>query len=386
MIKESRMSNAITPSLTRKLFNMAQEIGKDVIDLTLGDPDVATPEPIKSAACDAIMAGKTRYSANAGLLDVRAAYGIFFERHYGFSIDASKNIIATVGGMEGLFLSLAAIVDVGDEVIILAPYYVNYFQMINMFGGKAVVIDRIGKTTEELLCDIQHHVTNRTVAMIINSPCNPVGDVLSDDLIDGIARIAKRSDIIVISDEVYSSLIFDGKKHSSILTRSDMEDKTILIDSCSKRFAMTGWRIGFAVGPEQIISRMTKMQENVAACAALPSQYAAIRAYSEDYDYSYIRNEYERRRNVLYNGLCSIQGIKPIKPEATFYCFTDISETGLGCEEFSYLLLKEGHVAVVPGIAYGNQYCNYIRIAFTQKEEQLILALQRIKEMCNKFL
>lgn len=287
-MKESLMSKAVTPSLTRKLFDMALEIGDDVVNLTLGDPDVLPPEEIRKAACQAIMEGKTRYSANAGLAEVRKAYAGFFEKQYGYAINPFENVITTVGGMEGIFLGLSALVDEGDEVIVLGPYYVNYYQMIHMCGGKAVVIDRIGKNDEELVNEINNNVSEKTVAIIINSPCNPVGDILSKAVIDGIADIAYKTNILVISDEVYNSLIYDGKKADSILSRDGMQERTLLIDSCSKRFAMTGWRVGFAVGPKALIANMTKMQENVAACAPLPSQYAAIKAYSGDFEVYYL--------------------------------------------------------------------------------------------------
>lgn len=383
-MKESLMSKAVTPSLTRQLFNMALEIGDDVVNLTLGDPDVLPPEEIRKAACEAIMQGKTRYSANAGLADVRNAYASFFKNQYGYVINPLENVITTVGGMEALFLSLSSLVDEDDEVIIIEPYYVNYYQMIHMCGGKAVVINRMGKTEGDLIKEISNSVNDKTVAIIINSPCNPVGDILSKTIIDGIADIANRKDILVISDEVYNSLIYDGKQADSILFREGMKERTLLIDSCSKRFAMTGWRVGFAVGPKELIANMTKMQENVAACTPLSSQYAAIKAYSGDFDYSYIHDEYEHRRNLVYDALCKMPGLKPIKPEATFYCFVDISETGLNCEQFAYQLLERKHVAVVPGKAYGETCGNYVRIAFTLKDELLNKAMNRIAEFCEE--
>ncbi len=385
-MKESKMSKAVTPSLTRKLFNMALDIGDDVINLTLGDPDILPPREVREAGCEAIMSGKTRYSANAGLLELRKIYGSFFLEQYGIEINPLENIIVTVGGMEALFLSLSSMIDYNDEVIVLSPYYVNYYQMIHMCGGKAVVINRMGKSSDSLIREINNNITERTIAIIVNSPCNPVGDIVCKEVIDGISTIAYEKNLFIISDEVYSSLIFDGKKHDSIISRRGMLERTIVIDSCSKRFAMTGWRVGFAVGHKDIISRLIKMQENVAACAPLPSQYAAIKAYSGDVDYKYIQKEYERRRNIVYDALTKIRNINPIKPEATFYCFVDISRTGLKCEDFAYRLLKQKHVAVVPGKAYGEEYDDYVRIAFTLKEELLNEAMKRIKDFCEEFI
>ena len=379
-MKVSMMSDAVTPSLTRKLFNMALEIGQDVINLTLGDPDVLPPVEIREAACKAIMDGATRYSANAGLDQTRKAYSSFFKREYGMDVDPTKNVIATVGGMEALFLSLASMVDKGDEVIILAPYYVNYLQMIRMCGGTAIIIDRLGKDVNELVQEISFNCSKRTQAIILNSPCNPVGDMLPSALLDSIAEIAIQHNLIVISDEVYSSLIYDGKTSDSIITRKGMQARTIVIDSCSKRFAMTGYRIGFAVGPEECIANMTKMQENVAACAPLPSQYAAIAAYTGEIEYTYINKEYEKRRNLVYSRVKEMPRLNPIYPEATFYCFVDVTETGMDSEEFAYRLLEEKHVAVVPGIAYGENYSHFVRIAFTLNHDLLDSAMNRLEE------
>ncbi len=383
-MKQSKCARSVTPSLTRKLFNMAQEMGDDVINLTLGDPDLLPPEEIRKAACEAIMAGHTRYSANAGLLMLREAFACFFKRQYGVMIEPAKNVIATVGGMEALFLSISALVDAGDEVIILEPYYVNYHQMLNMCGGVAVSVNRYGKSDDELMDMIGDAITNRTVGIVLNSPCNPTGDILSGNVLDEIAKLACANDLFVISDEVYSSLVYDGKKCESIYTRPGMTERTIVIDSCSKRFAMTGWRMGFAVGPEDIIANMTKMQENVAACAPVPAQYAAIKAYKEDFDYSYIQKEYQMRKDQLVAALKDIPKIHFQEPDATFYCFVDVSETGLDAEQFAYQLLKKQHVAVVPGAAYGEHYKYYIRIAFTLNQKMLTEAMQRMKAFCEE--
>ena len=384
-MKISKMADGVTPSLTRKLFNMAQEIGEDVIDLTLGDPDIPPHENIRRAASDAVINGKMRYSANAGLIELRSEYANFFKKQYGISLDPKRNVIATVGGMEALFLALASIIDPGDEVVVLAPYYVNYVQMIKMLGGTAVVVDTLNKSDERVSSDIKNAVNEKTVSIIINSPCNPTGEIISPYILDSIAKIACESDILVISDEVYNSLVYDGNVAESIITRPNMQPRTVLVDSCSKRFAMTGFRIGFAVGPKKIISAMTKMQENVAACAPVSSQYAAIEAYSESFDNSYIKETYEKRRNILVSMLDEIECLSYKTPKATFYCFVDIAKTGMDAENFCYELLKNAHVAVVPGNAYGEKYKNYIRIAFTLKEEKLIEAMKRIKDFCRRF-
>lgn len=379
-MKTSRFADAVTPSLTRKLFNMARSMGGDVIDLTLGDPDVPTPDEIRNAALEAISLSESlHYSANAGLPKLREVYYRFFNANYHASINPDKNLIVTVGGMEALFLALSSVIDSGDEVIITAPYYVNYLQMIKMFGGVPVIIERFGRPDEDVSHDIRNAVTSRTAGIIINSPCNPSGDIYSDKLLESIADIAIKNNLAVISDEVYNSLVFDGLKASSIYNIEGMPERTVIIDSCSKRFAMTGWRVGFAVGPEDIISNMIKLQENVAACTPLPSQYAAIRAYSGNFDYSYIRETYQIRRDILVNELADIPGLSCVPPKAAFYAFVNIKASGLKSEEFAYSLLEHEHIAVVPGITYGEGYDDYIRLAFTVSNDKLREAMKRFK-------
>ena len=383
-MKISKMANAVEPSLTRKLFNKAKEYD-DVIDLTLGDPDLVPPENIRSAACRAIMDGKTKYSANAGLPELRNAIADTMKREYSISVDPTAEIVVTVGGMEGLYLALSTIIDDGDEVIIPAPYYVNYVQMVKMCGGIPVIVD-----TEEdsgfsvKPQDILAKITPKTVAIIVNTPCNPTGEVLSGTILDGIAKIAVEHNLVVIADEVYRTLIYVNKKHESIITRPGMKERTILIDSLSKRYSMTGYRLGFTVAPAELIVNMTKMQENLVACAPLPSQYAAIEAYGNNSDYHYIVDEFSKRRNYLADAINDMGIIYCRKPAATFYLFVNISKTGLKSEEFAYKLLESVQVAVVPGIAYGKKYDNYIRIAFTLEVPRLMKAVERIKKFLGE--
>jgi aminotransferase len=377
-MKISKRANVIEASLTRKLFNMAAGLDH-VIDLTLGDPDLLPPENVRTAGCQAIMQGKTRYSANAGLIVLRKQYAAFVTHEFGISVDPGEQIIVTVGGMEGLFLALSSLIDEGDEVIVLGPYYVNYMQMIRMCNGTALVADVYGMNDEERLHAIARVLTDKTKGMIINNPCNPSGEVLSAKFLEQVAQLVVQHNLFIVSDEVYSSLIFDGKKHTSLLCFPGMMERAVLIDSCSKRFSMTGWRVGFAIGPKEVIASMTKMQENVAACAPLPSQYAALEAYSERTNRSYILETFQRRRDTLFTGLSVCPNISCRKPEATFYAFVDISRTGYTSEAFAYELLQEEHVAVVPGKAYGSNYDGFIRIAFTVDEEVLKEACIRIR-------
>ena len=379
----SNTANAVEPSLTRKLFNMAKEYN-DVIDLTLGDPDIPPSQKIRSAACEAIMQGKTRYSANAGLPQLREAIANNFKNEYGIKIEPLNNVIVTVGGMEALFLSLTCIINPGDEVIILAPYYVNYKQMVSMCSGVPVVVNTreengFAVSTEML----EKVITDRTKAIIINTPCNPTGAVLGKESLEAIASLAKKYDFAVISDEVYRCLIYDDAKHQSIVNLPDMLERTVVVDSFSKRFAMTGYRVGYAIAPADFTAAMIKLQENVAACAALPSQYAGIEAFESCVNDTFIKDEFQNRRDYLYNAINNIKGLSCIKPAATFYLFVNIKETGLDALTFAYKLLEQQHVAVVPGVAYGEEYKDYVRIAYTMKIDVLREAINKIEQFVS---
>lgn len=373
----SEKSMAIEPSLTRQLFNLAHQY-EDVIDLTLGDPDIMPEEGIRKAAAAAIMDGKTRYSANAGLFEVRSEIAKMFSDEYKLKLDPSTNLLMTVGGMEALFLALAAVINDGDEVIIQAPYYVNYVQMVRMCGGIPVLIE----TTEEdnfsfTAADVRKRITSHTVAMILNTPCNPTGQVLSGSLLDELADLFIQKDILVITDEVYRTLIYKGV-HESIITRPGMLERTVLVDSLSKRFAMTGYRVGFAAGSEKWIAAMVKMQENVAACAPLPSQYAALEAYREYRNDTTICAVFSERARTVESILNKSSVIHCIPYVATFYLFVNIQKTGMKSLDFAYRLLEKEHVAVAPGVAYGRAYDSYIRIACTLDKDKLVSAAYKI--------
>lgn len=377
-MKISRKADVIEPSLTRDLFNRALKLD-DVINLTLGDPDLPPPLSVCDAACAAIQAGKMRYSANAGLLELRKVIADSFTKEYGLTCNPAENIIATVGGMEALYLALSSIIDPGDEVIILAPYYVNYVQMVRMNGGVPVIVESSEENGFAVNVEaLEERISPKTVAIVINTPCNPTGTVLPCSVLEKIADLSQRYDLLVISDEVYKSLIYDEAKHCTILSLPGMSDRTVLIDSLSKKYAMTGWRLGWAIGPNAIIAAMTKMQENVAACAPLPSQYGAIEALKSDTDIAYIRDTFAKRRDLVFRKLNECSKLSALKPAATFYIFVNIRKTGLKSLDFALKLLDAQHVAVVPGVAYGKAYDDYIRIAFTHDVSVLSEACDRI--------
>ena len=382
----STMAEGIKPSLTRTLFNMAKAYD-DVIDFTLGDPDVPTHQKIKDAGCKAIQDSKTRYSQNAGLLELREVISDYYIRKEGFEYDPISEIMVTVGAMEGLYLALLSITNPGDEYIIPAPYYVNYGQMVHMCGGVPVIVD---KPAEEPLSfrveDIEAAITPKTKAIIINTPSNPSGKIISWNKIGKLAELAKKHDLYVISDEVYKCLIYGENKFKSIVSIEGMRERTILTNSLSKEFCMTGWRIGYVLANKEIVANMTKLQENVCACAPLPSQYAAIEALSNKEDYSAnMKSIFSERRDALVSGINSIKGLSCTPPDATFYLMVDISKTGLKSFDFACKLLESVHVAVVPGVTYGQSCDNYVRIAFTKNVDVIKQGVERIATFMSQF-
>lgn len=378
----SESSKAISPTLARKLFMMAKEYD-DVIDFTIGDPDIVTDKEICKAAYNASLNGHTRYSANAGIPELRNTIAKRLNEDYNtdFNLD---NIAITVGAMEALYLSLMALINKNDEVIILAPYWIQYENMVKILNGKPIVIDKFtNKDSFEIdLEKLKRAISHKTKAIIINSPNNPSGYVYSAQFLKEIADIACKNDICIIADEVYNTLVYD-EKYVSVLDICN-KDNVILINSCSKTFAMTGWRVGYLAANSDFIKVIIKLQQNVANCASTPSQYAALEAFEKfDYYSSLVKDEFEKRRDVLVKELKNIELLKFKIPKGTFYCFIDISKTNMKSEEFAFSLLKEKQVAVIPGIAYGSSFDNYIRLAFTLEEEKIILGINRLKEFLN---
>lgn len=380
-MKISKMAKSIEQSLTRKLFDKAKQY-QNVIDFTLGDPDFQTPERIKAAGCAAISAGKTKYSANAGLLELRQAISNRVFAETGVRYKADGEVIVTVGAMEAIYLSLCCMIDPGDEVIILAPYWINYRHMVQMCGGIPVIVDTDPeKNFAPDAAAVEKAITPKTVAVILNSPNNPTGIVYDQSMVREMCSITQKHDLILLWDECYKTIVYDGKEFATPLQFDGMRERLVLINSCSKAYSMTGWRLGYAAAPEGLVRQMTKLQENIAACASLPSQYAAIEAFSNDCsETGAMVEELDCRRSLIVNGLNAIPRLHCHAPDGTFYAFANISETGLQSEEFAYQLLESQQVAVVPGITYGQCCEGFIRIAYTMSEEKIADGLSRIKK------
>lgn len=380
----SDMANRIKPSLTRKLFDMAKQY-ENVIDFTLGDPDYETPDYIKQAGCDAILGGRTKYSANAGLQDLRNVIAARIKKETSIDYDPETEIQITVGAMEGIYLTLCCLINPGEEVIIPAPYWVNYKHMTEMLNGVPVFVE--AKEEHDFVVtaeSLRAVITDKTRVIIINSPNNPTGTVYDYDTLMEISKIALEKDITIIFDECYKSIVYDGEKFVSILDCPGMKEHAVIVNSCSKRYAMTGWRVGYLAGPKELITNLPKLQENIAACAPLPSQYAAITALAgDDAASDEMCRGYESRRNVLVEGINSIEKLSCKYPRGTFYAMVNIKKTGLGSEEFAYALLQAVQVAVVPGVTYGEASEGYVRIAYTMNEDKIKEGLRRINQFVN---
>lgn len=375
----------VEPSPPRAIFDLAAKY-TDVVDLTLGDPDLPPPLNVREAACRAIMEGKTRYSANAGLIELRRAIAADLKRSSGMEIDPASEVIVTVGAMEASFLTLYTMLSPGDEVVIHAPYWINYSQVVRSLGATPVFVYTRPEDNFELQVeDLERVITPKTRLVVLNYPNNPSGAILPETTLEKIAKLAVEKDFAVLSDEIYESLIYDRTPCRSIRSFPGMAERTVIINGMSKRFAMTGWRLGWAIAPADLIAQMTKMQENIVACAPLPAQYAGIEALRDDSGSSAIRDEFRTRRDVIYNGINQIPKLKCLPIPATFYAIVDVSQTGLTGKEFAFKLLETEKVAVVHGSAYGgNNYDNFIRIAFTMKEERLKEALRRIRKFVEE--
>lgn len=384
-MKYSTMAENIPASSIREMMVRAAAM-KDVISFAVGEPDFVPPDSVIEAAKTALERCDTKYAPGAGLTELRDIYADYLTEETGVSYKGD-NIIVTAGGMASLFLGLLCMVNPGDEVLVSAPYFSNYTQMIDMCHGVAVPVE-VYEEDDFVLTPkaVQSAITPKTKALILNSPCNPTGGTITQTALEGIAQLAKEYDLNIISDEVYSHILFDDEEYHSIASLPGMADKTLIVDSCSKTFAMTGFRVGFGAGPEHLIALMTKLTEGVYSAGVTISQRAAIEAFRSGLDYcEAMRREYERRRDYIYTAINKIRGLFCIKPKGAFYVFVNISGTGLDAGEFANRLLEEQHVAVVPGDNFGSREGNrYIRISYAAGIEDIKEGVERISAFCSK--
>jgi len=363
----------------RAMFDKAKNFPGS-INLGIGEPDLNTPIEVIEEGCKALCSGKTRYTANAGIIELRIEIAKHLNR-YNLSFNPESEIIVTVGGMGALALCLLVTVNPGDEVLLQDPQWLNYFSQIKFCGGIPVLVPVYEENEFKLSPEsIKKRITNRTKILMLNSPNNPTGAVLDYNDLKNIARLAKEYDLLVISDEVYSTFVYDEVKHHSIASINGMQERTVVVNSFSKSFAMTGWRIGFAAGNKQIIEKMVRLQENLVACANASSQYAAIKALSIFNKTDKMIEIYKKRRDIIVDGLNGIRGISCYKPKGSFYAFPNVKKIGKNSETVANELLEKANVITIPGSAFGPHGEGYLRISYANSEENLKEAVKRIKK------
>lgn len=374
---------SLKPSGIRKFFDIVSEM-KDAISLGVGEPDFDTPWFIRDEGIFSLERGRTFYTSNAGLKDLRKEISNYIKRTQGIEYDPDNEIIVTVGGSEGIDIGLRAVINPGDEVIIPQPSYVSYEPCAILADAKPVIINLKAENEFRLKPkELLDAITEKTKILILPYPNNPTGAIMEEDDLKEIANIVKEKDILVMSDEIYSALTYKDK-HVSIASLDGMKERTILINGFSKAYAMTGWRLGYACGPEDIIKQMTKIHQFAIMCAPTTSQYAAVEALKKgDEEVEKMRVSYNQRRRFLINAFKEM-GLDCFEPYGAFYVFPCIKEFNMTSEEFATGLLMEEKVAVVPGTAFGDCGEGYLRISYAYSLENLKEAISRIARFVEK--
>ena len=369
----------IKPSGIRKYFDIVSEMNDpDVISLGVGEPDFETPWHIRDEGIYSLEKGRTFYTANAGLLELREEINRYLKRRFDLSYDAKDGILVTVGGSVAIDIALRAMVDPGDEVIIPQPSYVSYEPCAILAGAKPVIIELKNENQFRLTAqELEDAITEKTKVLILPFPNNPTGAIMERADLEEIAKVIEKHDIFVLSDEIYSELCYT-EKHVSIANIPGMWERTVLINGFSKSYAMTGWRLGYACGPKQIIKQMYKIHQFCIMCAPTTSQYAAIDALKNgDGDVAMMRDSYNQRRRFLVNAFKEM-GLECFEPFGAFYMFPCVKQFGMTSDEFASKLLHEEKLAVVPGNAFGDSGEGFLRISYAYSLEKLKVAMGRL--------
>ncbi len=373
----------IKPSGIRKFFDMLSTM-KDVISLTVGQPDFPTPYHISNAAVESITKNKTYYTSNSGLIELREGISDYLCRRYDLHYDANGEIIVTVGGSEAIDMTFRAILNPGDEVIVPEPCFVCYSPLIEVMGAKAVplytsVNDKFKVTPEKLL----PLITDKTKAIVLSYPNNPTGAIMTREDLEALCPILIEHDILTLSDEIYSELTY-GREHVSIASLPDMHERCVVVNGFSKAYAMTGWRLGYVCAPREIMQQILKLHQYGIMCASTASQFAGLEAITNgDDDVRYMKEQYDRRRQYVVKRLNEM-GLECFEPEGAFYVFPRINGFGISSEEFCQRLLDEKHVAIVPGDAFGAGSEGFARISYAYSIDHLTIALDRIEEFVKE--
>ena len=375
----------IKPSGIRKYFDIVSEMNDpDVISLGVGEPDFETPWHIRDEGIYSLEKGRTFYTANAGLLELREEICKYLDRRFDLKYEPKNEVLVTVGGSEAIDIALRAMVDPGDEVIIPQPSYVSYEPCAILAGAKPVIIELKHENQFRLTAqELEDAITDKTKVLILPFPNNPTGAVMERKDLEAIAKIIEKHDLYVLSDEIYSELCYTDQ-HVSIANIPGMRERTILINGFSKSYAMTGWRLGYACGPKQIVEQMYKIHQFCIMCAPTTSQYAAIDALRNgDADVQMMRESYNQRRRYLVNAFKEM-GLECFEPFGAFYIFPCIKQFGMTSDEFASRLLHEEKLALVPGNAFGDSGEGFLRISYAYSLEKLKVAIGRLKNFVER--
>ena len=374
----------IKPSGIRKFFDVASEI-KGAISLGVGEPDFDTPWHIREEGIYTLEKGRTYYTSNSGLKELRIEIANYYKRRFNLSYDPLSQILVTVGGSEAIDVALRAMIEPGDEVLIATPCYVSYEPCAIMAGATVKTINLKNENSFKLTKEeLEEAITPKTKVLIINYPNNPTGAIMEKDDYEKIAPVIIKNDIIVISDEIYNELTYNGKNPSSIARVEGMKERTIVVNGFSKAYSMTGWRLGYAMGPKEILAQMIKIHQFCIMCAPTNSQYAGIEALRNgDDDVKLMRDSYNERRRYLLSRLKNM-GIDCFEPFGAFYVFSDIRKFKMSSEDFCMKLLESKKVVVVPGDAFGKSGEGFIRISYAYSIDDLKIALDRIEEFVKE--
>ncbi len=373
----------IKPSGIRKFFDLVNEM-EGVISLGVGEPDFDTPWHIRDEGIYALEKGRTFYTSNSGLTELRQEIANYIKRTQGVTYDPKKEIMVTVGGSEAIDVAFRAMLDPGDEVLIPEPSYVSYVPCAVLAGGKPVIIDLKAENDFRLTAEeVLEKITDKTKILVLPFPNNPTGSVMGKEELEKIAKVVIEKDIFVLSDEIYAELTYNGK-HVSITSIEGMRERTVLINGFSKAYAMTGWRLGYACAPEVILKQMLKIHQYAIMCAPTTSQYAAVEALKNgDKDVEEMRRSYNHRRRFLMNAFREM-GLDCFEPFGAFYVFPCIKEFGMTSEEFATRFLMEEKVATVPGTAFGASGEGFLRISYAYSLETLKIAMEKLAKFITK--
>jgi aminotransferase len=379
----ARRVASIPPSGIRKFFDIAATM-EDVISLGIGEPDFVTPDNILQAGIESLRKGQTSYTSNSGIIELREALSGHLERLYGVSYDPGDELLVTVGASEALYLAMNAIINPGDEVIIPQPSFVSYVPEVVLAGGTPVVVEtRVGENFQVTGEAIEAAVTEHTKAILICYPNNPTGAVMSRERLLDIAKIAEKHDLLVVSDEIYDQLVY-GVAHNCFASLPNMRGRTITIGGFSKDYAMTGWRIGYAAGPAEILGGLRKIHQYTIMSAPTTAQMAAVEALKNGAPHvERMRAEYDRRRKLIVGGLNEL-GLPTFEPKGAFYAFPSVTVTGMDDNVFAETLLEEERVAAVPGSAFGACGAGFVRCSYATAYEKIEQALERLRRFMSR--